>query len=572
MIRHLAGIFWHVSGMFLLPFVLGFVAALFFEVSEVGETLPMLIGVSLVLILPAFIAQLLGLILKVRREVRMLREKGRLTTESALASVHRQARIVTPRGWAILFTGLWFVVCALGLKWADLSIVGVMCLMLFYSVVGVTSLMSTFMVGSFESGLRRRGSIDRQMVPAVVLQGEAAEERFIFRRVPVPPGFFLLVEDALPERLQTHSRYAVGAGARKEELIVGGRLRATPRGLYRLGPAEVYYQDMLGMTRVALASVATCELKVLPRFRNLEIIEPPRSKLSTPDVLTRPHRFPTDDYFRFREYAHGDDTRRISWKLSMKSGKLQVRQPETKEISTRTVLLCLDAYLGRANVGDAAVGIEEVLDRLVETWISLAKELLDRGDKVSLVAAVRQPDGTLAIEQVLGTKGGHTRWQDMGARAVWQSSFEITQLLEEAGDSAHGVVVSSRFHAPPPAAFAGQSLAWVWLPPEQALGATDASLLQTLAGTGGNALTWLFRQPFIAGADENAFLAQFRVYDYHARRLAARARLRAMARREGGRTLAALIARGDTVYRLEPGVGTHKLIGLVSGQAGGRAA
>jgi uncharacterized protein (DUF58 family) len=212
-------------------------------------------------------------------------------------------------------TGIWFVVCALGLKWADLSIVGVMCLVLFYSVIGVTSLMSTFLAGSFESGLRRRGTIDRQMVPAVVLAGEPAEERFIFRRIPVPPGFFLLVEDVLPERLLTQSRYAVGAGARRQELIVGGRLRATPRGLYRLGPAEVYYQDMLGMTRVALASVATCELKVLPRFRNLEIIEPPRSKLSTPDVLTRPHRFPTEDYFRFREYAHGDDTRRISWKL-----------------------------------------------------------------------------------------------------------------------------------------------------------------------------------------------------------------------------------------------------------------
>lgn len=570
MIRHLAGIAWHLGGMFLLPFVLGFVAALFVEVSEVGDTLPVLLGVCLVAIVPAFVGQALGLVLKVRREWRQLRERGRLDTEAALASIHRQARIVTPRGWAILAAGVWFVLCALALKWADLSIVGVLCLLLFYAVVGATSIVSTFLVGSFEGGLRRRGSIERQMVPAVVLQGEAAEERFLFRRVPVPPGFFLLVEDALPARLQTHSRYAVGAGARKEELVVGGTLRTTPRGLYRLGPAEVYYQDMLGLTRVALASVATCELKVLPRFRNLEIIEPPRSRLSTPDILTRPHRFPTEDLFRFREYAHGDDTRRISWKLSMKAGALQVRQPESKEISTRTVLLCLDAYLGGASVGDAAVGVEEVLDRLVETWISLARELLARGDKVSLVAVARQPDGTLAIESVAALAGGHARWQDIGARAVWQGTHEVTALLEAAGDAAHGVVVSSRFHAPPPAPFAGQSLAWVWLPPEQALGPRDPSLLQTLAGSGGTALSWLFRQPFIAGADENALLAQLRVYDHHARRLRARARLRALAAREGKRTLGALIARGDTVYRLEPGVGTHRLVGVAGGS--GRAA
>ena len=73
-LRHVIGICWHLGGMFVLPFLLGFVAALFFEVSEVAETLPMLLGVGLVLIFPAFVAQLLGLILKVRREFRMLRE------------------------------------------------------------------------------------------------------------------------------------------------------------------------------------------------------------------------------------------------------------------------------------------------------------------------------------------------------------------------------------------------------------------------------------------------------------------------------------------------------------------
>lgn len=566
MIRHLVGIGFHLGGMFLLPFVVGFVAALFLEVSEVGETLPVLLGVSLLLVAPAFLAQLVGLLLKVRREWRMLRERGPLDLESALASVHRHARVITPRGWVMLVTGLWFVVCALGLQWASLSVVAVMALLLFYGVAGASSVVSTFFVGSFERALGRRSAVVRGMTPAVVLAGDPAEERFVFRRVPVPPGFFLLVEDPLPARLQTTSRYALGAGARGDEVMVAGRLRATPRGLYQLGPAEVYYQDMLGLTRVALASLATAELKVLPRFRDLAIVEPPRSRVEAPDALARPHRFPTEDHFRFREYLPGDDTRRISWKLSMRSGRLQLRQPETRETSNRTVLLALDAFLPRGRMLADAVGVEEVLDRLVETWISLARELVDRGDRVTLVAACRQPNGVVEPEVCPARKGGSMRWQDLGARAVWQGTLDVPGLLAAAGEDTHGVVVSSRFAAPPPQPFPGQSLTWVWLPPHEALGERDPTLLQALAGSEANALSWLFRSPFVAGADENGLLAQLRWFRFHAERLGARARLRSEARLSGEGTLKALIARGDAVYRLEPGVTCHRLVGLTAGK------
>ncbi len=566
MIRHLVGITWHLGGMFLLPFVLGFVAALFFEVSEVAETMWVMLGLALLLIAPAFLAQLAGVVLKVGRETRLLRQRGRLDAASWVAAVHRHVRIVTPRGWAVLFTGLSFVVCALGAKWASLSVLAVLALLLFYGTVGATSFVSTFLVGSFEANIKRRGSITREMVPAVVLAGDPAEERFTFRRVPVPPGFFLLVEDPLPARLGTTSRYAVGAGARREELLVGGRLRVTPRGLYQLGPAEVYYQDMLGLTRISLASLATAELKVLPRFRALDIREPPRSRLQSPDVITRPHRFATEDHFRFREYAAGDDTRRIHWKLSVRSGHLTLRQPETREISTRTVVLVLDTYLPAGRMLDDAVGVEEVLDRMVETFLALTKELVERGDKLTLVAVARRADGgAVEIEAMPGARGGHARWQDLGARVVWQGWHDLPQLLEAVGPGMSGIVISSRFQAPPPKMAAGQSLTWVYLPPEEALGPRDPTLLQVLAGTTTNAASWLFRLPYLAGSDENALTAQLRTVRFHAARLAARRRLRAIAKRDGGRILQALIARGDAVYRLEPGVGTHRLVGLSGG-------
>lgn len=562
--RQFGSIAFHAIGLFLLPFIIGFVAALFLEVGEVAQTLPFLIGISVLVIFPAWLAQIIGIALKTNRELRLLEEKGRRQPGDLLRVLNRHTKIVTPRGWAVLFAGLWFIVCALGLRWADLSFVGVISLLLFYGVLGFTSFVSTFLVTAFESNLKR-GSIQRQMVPAVVLAGDPAEERFNFRKMLVPPGYFLLVEDPLPARLATVSRYAVGAGA-SDELTVGGRLRRSPRGLYRLGPAEIYFQDIFGFTRIALASVATAELKVLPRFRSLEIKEPPRSRVETPDVRTRPHRFPTEDHFRFREYAAGDDTRRIHWKLSVRSGRLNVRLPENKEFSTKNVLLVLDSFLPAGRMMEDAVGVEEVLDAAVETWISLARQLVEQGDKVSLLGAARNEKGELNPELIRCQKGGHVRWQDLGARVCWQSRHELGDLLAQAGKDMHAVVVSSRFQSPPPQPFEGQSLTWVYLPPHEALGEKDPGLLETLAGSPGKALSWLFLLPGPAGADENSLAAQFRFVSYHYGRLQARARLRAIARQNGARVLKALIDRGDTVYKLEPGVGCHRLVGLSGGK------
>jgi uncharacterized protein (DUF58 family) len=565
-IWNLGSIFFHGAGLFLLPFLIGFIAALFLETGEVGDTLPYLIGVSVLVIAPAWAMQAVGIVLKSSREIRSLRQKKHYQSGDFLRVVARHTRIVTPRGWAVLGSGLLFVVCSLGLKWADLSFVGVLSLLLFYGVLGTTSFISTFLVAAFESNLKR-GTITRQVVPAVIPTGEAAEERFTFKKILVPPGYFLLVEEPLNPRLATVSRYAVGSGARKE-LTVGGRLRRSPRGLYRLGPAEIYYQDVFGFTRIAVASVATADLKVLPRFRPLKIQDPPRSRLETPDILTRLHRFATEDFFRFREYAPSDDTRRIQWKLSVKAGRLNVRLPENREFSTKNVLLVLDTFLPPGRMLEDAVGIEEVLDGMVETWISLAKELVERGDKVALASAARNQEGVLQAELMPCTKGGQLKWQDLGARVCWQGQFELDGLLKELAGDTHAVVVSSRFLTLPPCPQNGQSFTWVYLPPHQALGDKDPGLLESLAGSTLNAVLFLFRLPAPAGSDENSLAAQFRSFRYHTKRLSARARLRTVARVYGDRIYRELVERGDTVYRLETGPASHSLIGVVAGKGG----
>lgn len=569
MLRDLAGIVAHAFGLFLLPFAVAAAAGALVDVSEVLDTAHVLAVLAAIFILPPFLAQIAGILLKVNREVRFLSARGQLDPPTLVASLRRHVSIVTPRGWAVLLTGLWFVMLSLVFQWASLGLVAVISLLLFYAVLGASSFVSTFHVRTFAAGLGRGiAGVRRELSPAVVTSGEPAEERFHLTRVPVPAGFVLLIEDPNPPQLATESRYAVGPAGRAGSVTVSGRFRRTPRGLHRLGPARIWYQDALGFTRVSVASLATAELKVLPRFHPLQIVAPPRSPLEAPDLLTRPHRFASEDHFRFKEYVAGDDTRRIQWRLSMRAGRLTVRQPESREISTRRVVLVLDTWLPPGPLLDDAVGISSVLDRLVETWISLAQELVERGDRVLLVAAADDGTGTLKIEQQSGDRGARRRWQDLGARTRWQGRLDVQALLEPLRTEGRAVVVSSRFHAPP-APPPGQEPTWIYLPPVEALGPAEPPLWQQVVGSGpgagGRLVERMLRSPGPAGSDEAGFLREWRDI-LHIRRLSmARARLRQAAGREGNRVLNALVAQGSTVYRLEPGPACHRLVGVAGG-------
>ncbi|MCA9490472.1 MAG: DUF58 domain-containing protein [Myxococcales bacterium] len=575
------GCLFQVGGIFLLPFLVAVPAALLFEVSQVLETLPALLAFSAIVLLPVSVLHVIGLLLKNRKELRFWREQGSLTLSRRIDVVHRHAGVVTPRGWVLLFGGSAMTVFALGWKWAELGILAVLALLMFYLLVGWTLFVATFLARTFETGLGRNDrGITRQMMPAVVLSGEAVEEVVRFRRVPVPWGYTLIVDDPNPVRLRTESRYAVGVTATSGEVEARGRLRATPRGMFHLGPARISYQDILGLTLVSVASVATAELKVLPRIMPVVVVDPPRSPMQTPDVVARPHRFATEDHFRFREYLPGDDTRRIHWRLSMRAGRLQVRLPESKETSTEQILLVLDSYLPKGKLLDAAHGGDEILDSLVLAWLGIARELVERGNRVTLVAATTSATDAdqIVLESTDARSGTSSRWQDLGARARWQSRYDLLDILEEIGPDSHGVVVTARFTAPPPGATSGKSLTWLMMDPAQALGPPDRHWLGQVIGGNGffTTLRWIFLLPHPVGSEDNHLWFRLRdAWRIH-RRWRARATLRAVARTRAGRTLKELDARGDAVYRIERGPTSIKLVGVrgadAKGPVSGRAA
>ncbi len=534
--------------LFVLPFVVGGLTAVFAEVSQVSETARALFRLTAAVLMPILVVQCMAVALKVSREKKAMLADGPLPPGAVLLSVYRHVKVMTDKGMGMFFGGLFGVVLALLFKFAELGVMAVLGLTTLYLAVAAGTILSTFVVARFEERLATRGgTIGRQFAPVVIEAGDSVEEHFHFERVPIPAGFNLKVHQELPARLATESRHVVGPAASQQRVTLTRPLRRTPRGDYRIAPASIAYSDFFGLVNVAVAQAAGARLKVLPRMCPVALEESPRVLAPEEGVLSVLRKLPTDDYFRFRDYIPGDDTRRIHWKLSVKLGRLQVRLPETVPVVRRRVRLVLDnhipPYILAGDESDLVLG--DALDRLVDVWLSLARALTERGEDVSLVLPTGESDKP--FEELHCTRGTQARWRELGARAKWQRLTDLHHSGQGLEKEQFMVVVTARFSTlpplPPPM---GGTLTWVFLP----LGNELPGPVPGTDLTGGMGYSTTVIQPFPAGSEENSLFAMIR-------RTTARRRLEVI--REGlvdqasrGSTAAegAIRARGEPFYRV----------------------
>ena len=523
-----------------LPFIVGGLAGFFADVSQVSETLPRLIERASVVLLPLQVVQGVCVFVKVRRE--------RDTTGGArpvLDAVLRHVRVLTDKGLGLYLGAVATVALALALKFAELGIIAVLGLSTLYAVITVGVLLSTFVVQRFEERLASRGGvIGREFVPVVAEAGESVEERFHFERVPVPPGFAVQVFQRLPARLASESRHLVGAPVSMRTITLSRPLRRTPRGDYTIAPASIAFTDLLGLTRIAIAEAAEARLRVLPRLYPVAMAATPRVHAPQEGALSVLRRSPTEDWFRVREYLPGDDTRRIQWKLSVKLGRLQVRQPETVPVVRRRVRLVLDTFLPAALSGGDEVDLllGDVLDRLVEVWISLARTLAERGESVQL--AVPMDDAARPVETLELARGAQPRLLELGSRARWQSRTDFDAAFAGAERGVHDVVVTARFVPLPPLAPTPDARrSWVFLP------VADEIPTAVPRRAGERALA-VFFQAFAPGAEENALVPSLRRSNARSRLEALRSHLAHLTAEGSTSVEATLRARGETFHRV----------------------
>ncbi|MFO0737128.1 MAG: DUF58 domain-containing protein [Labilithrix sp.] len=582
----------NVAVLFLLPFVVVAGGLTLFETSEVKETIGAFAILACVCLAPLLLIQVLGTWRKARNQIALLKKANAATGRTRLDAWARSASILTPRGFLLLLTGLVFLVLSLAYKWADLGVIAVLALAFFYLMTALSSFLTSFVVGKFSNNLIERGAaVYRSYSPGVVRAGDIVKDTLDIKGVPVPPGFFLTLQGHLPPRLDTEVRHVVPPKSREDRLQLSSLLKRVPRGTYDAPPMRIAFTDLLGVTSSQVASLATARLRVLPAVRPAEVIPPPPSTTEEPDILSRPHRLPTEDLFRFREYVAGDDTRRIHWEMSLRAGRMIVKTPESKETSAKRVCVALDTWIPQEWLNHSAV-IDDALDSLVEAWLAIGQRLTEQGEKVSLLLVARPDGGDLAPE-IISAAGNHAHALDAGARAEWQSSFPIehvldfgmqTMLAKQAGEKRaqvafdNAIVVSMRLAPPMPSRIARETT-WVVYEPNDALGPPPRTTTQLWvdyddSGRKAGAKELIKRAlflPYPVGAEENGMWARIKKLQARFEDRAHRLELRWRAIATGGHALNALMAGPDAVYRLELTDGRHRLVGLKGSLRGGGA-
>lgn len=433
--------------LFVMPWLVGTIVGMVVDVREVSETGGQFATFFGFVVIPLLLLQLVAIAVKVGREIRSMRLDGRRGFGVFVDAVDRHVRVLTSRGIGMLVASLGMVTLALSAKWGQFGVLAIAGLGMLYIASTVATIVSAFSVRAFDDRVRRgRGAIDREMSPTVVDAGDAVEERFVLARVPVPPLFRLHIEEQLPERLGGDTRFALDRSVSRAEVTVSAPLPRTPRGRYKLGPAEIWYEDVLGLTRVFVAARATASLRALPRLRPVIFERRPRSHAKAEGPLSILSRMATEEHFNTRAYVQGDDLRRVHWKQSINTGQLMVRVPESVPFAPTRVRLLLDTFLppgwrmsataggrdvkpGERALARAPEVLDDVLDLLVEGWIGLAQTLLKRGEAVSLVVAVRDESGRVVLKDIECRRGEERKWRAIGSDVAWQHEMSLEHLM-----------------------------------------------------------------------------------------------------------------------------------------------
>lgn len=152
-----------------------------------------------------------------------------------------------------------------------------------------------------------------------------------------------ILEERVPERLGTTVKLPIPRLARDTTVTHRYSLRCTRRGVYEVGPLVAVTSDPLGLTER--------ETVIAPKF---ELLVHPRIEFVADRPLTRryedpPIRPPVSkpwpsglEFYGMREYAPGDELKRIVWRASARVGKLMVREAEEGITDHITIILDTD--------------------------------------------------------------------------------------------------------------------------------------------------------------------------------------------------------------------------------------
>lgn len=185
----------------------------------------------------------------------------------------------------------------------------------------------------------------------------------------------LSITDRFTERREV--RFGVPPVPAGEAAGGGFRIPTGRRGLYEVGPLEVSVTDPLGLVRRPVLTHPPQSITVFPRVEPVTSL--PRTvgrDLVGGSVADFTRSRAGDEFHGLREYAVGDDLRRVHWRSTARVGALMIREHDIPW-QTRATLLVDDRR---------SLHSEASFEPVVEAAASVATALHDEQSMMRLVS------------------------------------------------------------------------------------------------------------------------------------------------------------------------------------------
>jgi uncharacterized protein (DUF58 family) len=348
--------------------------------------------------------------------------------------------VPTTRGWSIGVIGLilWLGGRAYGSR--PLEQVGFALVAMLFVAVGVVRLG------------RHELHVSRRVTPERARAGRPVRVTLHFHNRGAGSAPLLLMEDRVPRGVSGRARFTLSGiepGGKRETSY---QLRPQARGRYAVGPLTVTIVDPFGLARSRSATAPETVFLVHPQTESLAL---PRDlgerRTAASSALKQPTGARGEDFYTLREYAQGDDLRKIHWPSTAKQGKYMIRQEETPW-HTRSTIVLDDRRSAHEGLGESSS-----FERSIQAAASLLLLYNRTGYGFKLVAAHGAEVGTgkgsehlnramdmLAILQASGPSTGDesvaARLTEIEARGI----AEETLVLVCGHLDAHAAVALAR--------------------------------------------------------------------------------------------------------------------------------
>lgn len=277
---------------------------------------------------------------------------------------------LTIRGVMLLLGGIAVTVAAAAIGEPDLAWVGVF--LVAFPVVGAVMVLLT----------RPRLSYERHVEPLQVpIGGSPRAGLLIHNRMPLALST-LEFRDRIPDELGSDAGFNLTRAFGTWDQVAGYAIPATQRGHFTLGPLRVRSFDPFGTAVLAWkVRGEPTSLRITPRIWDLERMRSGVSSGSAGEATPQRIGQAGQDDVLVREHRHGDDMRRVHWRMSAKQGELMVRLEEHPWDPSLTLMVDTrrSAHFGS--------GPDSSLEWCISAGASVASDLLGNRYRVTILSA-----------------------------------------------------------------------------------------------------------------------------------------------------------------------------------------